>query len=103
MSAIRNVLKYDNSDLLDEKINILNEKIRVSEIKKIKDQFKRNIDIINNFKDFDFKNLKPNVELTFLKQLKQNTILNIANIPVEAKPCHIFTFSLDDKDQIGGV
>lgn len=103
LSSIRNVFKNDNKDLLDDKINLLNTKINLSEIKRIKNQFQRNIDILNNFKDFDFKSLKPNTNLTFLKQLKKDSILDIGNIPIEAKPCHIFTFSIDDKVQIGGI
>jgi len=103
LSSIRNVFKNDNKDLLDEKINLLNIKISLSEINRIKNQFKRNIDILNNLKEFDFKILKPNTNLTFLKQLKKDSILEIGNIPIEAKPCNIFTFSIDDKFQIGGI
>lgn len=80
LSSIRNAFKYDNIDLLDEKIDLLNAKINVSEIKRIKDQCQRNIDIINSFKEYDFQHLKPNTDLTFLKQLKQNTILDIKKI-----------------------
>jgi len=103
LSSIRNAFKYNNMDFLDEKIDLLNDKINVSEIKRIKDQFQRNIDIINSFKEYDFQHLKPNADLTFLKQLKQNAILDIKKIPIEAKPCHIFTFSKDNKEQIGGI
>lgn len=103
LSAIRNAFKYNNLDLLDQKISLLITKISLSEIKKIKDQFQRNIDIINSFKDVDFKYLKPNVDLTFLKQSKQHSILNIKKIPIEVKPCHVFTFLSDNKEQIGAI
>lgn len=103
LSAIRNAFKYDNTDLLDEKISILNDKIRVSEIKKIKDQFQKNIDILNSFKDYDLLQLKPDADLIFLKQSKPQMILKIKELPIEAKPCHIFTFSKDGKNQIGGI
>jgi len=103
LSAIRNAFKYDNIDLLDEKIELLVNKIKVSETKRIKDQFQRNIDIINNFKDYDFECLKPSGDLTFLKQIKNQFILKIKGFPVESKPCHIFTFSENDSEEIGGV
>ena len=103
LSAIRNAYKFDNIDLLDEKIDLLIDKINISGSKRIKDQFQRNIDIINSFKDYDFQHLKPKADLTFLKQTKQNSIYEIKKIPVEAKPCHIFTFSKDKKEQIGGI
>lgn len=103
LSTIRNSFKYDNLDLLEEKINILIDKIKVSETKRIKDQFQRNIDIINNFKDYDLQHLKPNTDLTFLKQPKSQAILDINGLPIEAKPCHIFSFSENNSEEIGGV
>lgn len=103
LSAIRNAFKNDNIDLLDEKIELLGDKIKASEIKRIKDQFQRNIDIINNFKDYDFEHLKPTGDLTFLKQVKNHFILKIKGFPVESKPCHVFTFSENNSEEIGGI
>jgi hypothetical protein len=103
LSAIRNTFKSGNANLLDEKIDLLRDKIKVSETKKIKDQFQRNIDIISNFKDYDLQHLKPNVDLTFLTQPKYQAILDIKGFPIEAKPCHIFTFSGNNSEEIGGI
>jgi hypothetical protein len=103
LSAIRNTFKYDNTDLLDEKIELLKDKIKVSEIKRIKNQFQRNIDIINNFKEYDFQHLKPNVDMTFLKQIKHQFLIDIKGLPVESKPCHIFSFSENNSEEIGGI
>lgn len=103
LSVIRNSFKSNNLNLLDEKIEYLRDKIRITEIKRIKDQFQRNIDLINNFKEYDFQHLKPNVELTFLTQPKTQTIIEIKELPIEAKPCHIFTFSNNNSDEIGGI
>jgi hypothetical protein len=103
LSAIRNTFKYDNPDLLDEKIKLLQDKIKVAEIKRIKDQHQRNIDIINNFKDYDFENLKPKVDLKFLTQPKYQSIIDIKGVPLEAKPCHIYSFSENNSEEIGGV
>jgi hypothetical protein len=103
LSAIRNTFKFGNVHLLDEKIDLLRDKIKVSEIKKTKNQFQRNIDIISNFKEYDFQHLKPNVDLTFLTKPKYQAILDIKGLPVEAKPCHIFTFSSNNSEEIGGI
>lgn len=103
LSAIRNLFKYDNEDLLDDKISELVEKIKVTEIKRIKDQFKRNIDILNNFKEYEIQHLKPNVDLTFLKQPKAKSLLDIKGLPIEAKPCHIYKFSENNSEEIGGI
>jgi hypothetical protein len=103
LSVIKNTFKYSNIDLLDKKIELLENKIKASEIKRIKNQFQRNIDIINNFKDFDFEHLKPDGNLTFLKQIKSQFILEIKGYPIESKPCHIFTFSENNSEEIGGI
>jgi hypothetical protein len=103
LSAIRNTFRFDNENLLDEKIDLLHDKIKVTEIKRIKDQFQRNIDILSNFKDYDFKHLKPNVDLIFLKQPKIKSLLDIKGLSIEAKPCHIYTFSENSSEEIGGI
>lgn len=103
LSAIRNTFKYDNVELLEEKISLLQDKIRVEEDGRIKDQFQRNLDIVSNFKDYDFQHLKPNFDLTFLTQPKDHAILNIKGFPIEAKPCHIFSFSNNTSEEIGGI
>lgn len=103
LSAIRNTFKFNNEDLLDEKIDLLYYKIGNSDIPRIKNQFQRNIDILSNFKDFDFQHLKPKVELNFLKQPKNYSLIYIEGLPIEAKPCHIYTFSQNGSEEIGGV
>ncbi|NBA89182.1 hypothetical protein GVN16_25615 [Emticicia sp. CRIBPO] len=103
LSSINNSFKSGNSALLDNKIDALREKIEISEIKRIKDQFQQNIEIITKYKDFDIENLKPNAELKFLKRPKSQEILRIKNFQIEAKPSHIFSFSEGDIEEIGGV
>lgn len=103
LSAIRNTFKYNNVALLEEKIIQLQDKIRFEEDKRNKDQFQKNLDIVSSFKDYDFQHLKPNVELNFLTQPKDRAILNIKGFPIEAKPCHIFSFSNNNSEEIGGI
>jgi len=103
LSAIRNTFKSGNEDLLEEKITLLRDKIRVEEDGRIKDQFQRNLDIVSNFKDYNFQHLKPNVDLIFLTQPKDHAIIDIKGFPIEAKLCHIFTFSQNKSEEIGGV
>jgi hypothetical protein len=103
LSAIRNTFRFNDDNLLDEKIDLLHEKIKVTEIKRIKDQFQRNIDILSNFTDYDFHHLKPNVDLIFLRQEKKKSIIDIKGLPIESNPCHIYTFSMNDEEAIGGI
>lgn len=103
LSAISNTFRDQNTDLLDEKIELLKYKIKCSEDKKIKDQFQRNIDILINFEDFDFQHLKPSNDLTYHTQPKIKSILDIKGFPIEAKPNHVFSFSENNRDEIGSI
>lgn len=103
LSAIRNTFKYNNTDLLDEKVELLLNKIETYEDKRIKDQFRRNLEIVSNFKEYHFEHLKPESELEFLKQKKYQSLLSINGLPIEAKPCHIYSFSINKSEEIGGI
>lgn len=103
LSAIRNLFKHDDVDVLEEKINLLQSKIEKSEKKGSKIQFQRNIDLINSFKEYDYHYLKPNSSIEILKQKKANFLLDIKGLPIEVKPCHIYKFSENGSDEIGGV
>ena len=103
LSAIRNSFKYNNENLLDEKIDLLIRKINVTKAQNTKNQFQRNIDIINAFKNFDISSLKPNVDIVFLKQPRTHSIINISGFPIQVKPCFIYTFSENYSEEIGGI
>lgn len=103
LSAIRNTFKTENISLLEEKIELLELKIKSNSIKKNQVQFQRNIDILNRFKDLNIKNYKPDADLSFLKQPKINSILTINGLPIEARPCLIYSFSINGNEEIGGV
>lgn len=103
LSAISNFFKYDKPELLDEKIEELRGKIEITNDKKVKDQFQRNIDILENFKEFDLNEIKPKSELNFLKQPKSDSIFDINGLPVEAKPRFIFSFTGDNDEEVGGI
>lgn len=103
LSAVRNSFKFNDSNILDEKIKLLNDKLKTTEVKKDKIQFQRNIDILLSFKDYNSNDLKPNEELNFLSQIKKNFILDINGFPIEAKPCFIYSFSEKNSDELAGV
>lgn len=103
LSAIRNTFKSNSLDFLDKKIELLNDKIDFSEIERIQNQFQRNLDIVSNFKEYDFEHLKPNVEIKLFKQSIHGNLLNIKDLPIEAKPCFIYSFPGNNGEEIGGV
>lgn len=103
LSTISNIFKTNNIDLIEDKIELLHNKIENSEDKRTKLMFQRNIDILYSFLDFDFQNIKPNLDLKFIKKPEIKAIIDIQGFPIHAKPNHVFTFNNNGNDEIGAV
>lgn len=103
LSAISNAYKDDDTDLLDMKISELVDKIQIAQDKRVKDQFQRNIDILNTVKEINLKDYKPDTELTYIRQPKNDSLLQINGLPIESKPRFIFVFKGSNDNEIGGI
>ena len=103
ISAISNVFKSDNKNLIYEKVDELNAKFQKASAKISKDMFKRNIDILHKAGDFDFSVLKPDLTLTFLSRKNVQSIIDIKGVPVQVRPQHVFSYVEGDKKRIGAV
>jgi hypothetical protein len=103
LSAIRKSFKTTDVNLLDLKVDDLLVKISASTVKITKDRFQRNIDILHRFKEFEMDSLRPSVDINFLRQSTANYVFDLKGVPVEAKPCCIFSFSENGSEEIGGV
>lgn len=102
-SAISNVFRYDDERFINDKIDELNEKYNKAQHRTTKIQFKQNIDILLGFEDFEYNNIRPEVELTFLHKPNEKSLLDIEGFPIQAWPHHVFTFSENGSDEIGSV
>lgn len=92
ISAIGNTFKLDNKDIIAAKINILLEKHNKATATIAKNMFRRNIEILHKFEDFDFSVLKPKFVLTYLSKPNEKSILIIKNVPVQVLPNYVFTY-----------
>ncbi|WP_299362154.1 hypothetical protein [Winogradskyella sp.] len=63
--------------------------------------YKRNIDILDKYKNFDFEVWRPTSELKFLK--KPNSLLEMNGLPVQIRPNHVFYYGAKDKKSLGGI
>jgi len=103
LSAVCNSYKYDDLDVIDEKIAELLEKLSNCSYSRTKNMYQRNIAILEKYKSMDLKKLRPSSKPTFLKKSSGNPILNIKGLQVEAKPSHIFTFGKKDEEKVGAI
>jgi len=103
LSAISNAFIENKNELINEKIDILIDKIEAAEAKITKDMFQQNINILYNFEEYDFQSLKPNVELSYQKEPKNKSIIIIKGLPLFVDPNHVFTFEENGVKKIGAV
>lgn len=103
LSEIRKTFVSENKDLIKNKLYILNEKIDKATAKISKDMFQRNIEILHNFEDFNFSNLKPKFILQYLPKPKDKSIIPIKGIPIQILPNHVFTYEDNNINKIGAI
>jgi len=103
LSAILNVFKSNNSNLLKEKIEELTGWIDETPHNNVKIEFKRNIDVLNSFEDFDFDMIKPVSKFCYIIKSTNISIFNINGLPIQAKPDFVFKFSNNGIEEVGSV
>lgn len=102
-SCIRNVIKDNNKNLYDLKIDELHSKFEFTELKRTKSMYQRNINILNSFKDFDLDDLKPIDDLKYEKVLKLTKIVAVNNFPLFVDPSLIYSFDKNGEKELGAL
>ena len=102
ISCIHKVYKSMNKELYDLKIEELNQRYKDTSLRN-KKTLERNIEILMNFKDFDFTDLRPTKDLAFEKILRDYKIVNVTEFPLYINPNFVFSFKENDIIEIGAV
>lgn len=103
VSAITNACKANDNSIIDAKINLLQGLYKATSYKRTKDMYQRNIDILSDFKDYDFTNLKPKKITDFSTQPNTKYILSIKGFSIQVYPNHVFTYKNNQTDEIGAI
>lgn len=103
LSAVSKAFIENKNELINKKIDELIDKIEGAEIKRIKDGYQRNIDILYNFEEYDFPSLKPTADLVYLKKPKDKSVIAVSGLPLYVDPHHVFTFEIDAVKKIGAI
>ena len=102
-SCIYNVFKYNKKEFYDSKIDELHSKYEISEDKRIKSMYQRNIDILISFKDFELADLKPSHSIKFEKVAKAYKILTVKDFPLFVNPSLLFSYEKNGKIELGAL
>lgn len=100
-STISQVFKSEKLISLDDKIENVGEKKKNATAKISKHMYQRNIDILHNAKEFDYRQLKPYLAVNFIKNTK--VVLELQGVPIQIIPSHVFNFEEGDAQKIGAI
>lgn len=102
-SSIYNTFKSGKDEYYDLKIDdvILRQATTGSDKDKV--MYQRNLDILNNFKEFDLHHLRPLDIINFETVHKEQKIILINNIPIYINPSLVFCFERNGKKEIGAI
>jgi hypothetical protein len=102
-SCVYNVFKQNDPSLYDSKIEELIAWHNASGIKHVKERWLRNIEILNNMKDFDFDAIKPSNILSYQSIPRRFQIITIDKFPVYVSPEVVFSYEKNGKSELGAL
>ncbi|AYL94582.1 hypothetical protein [Mucilaginibacter celer] len=100
-SGLARAFKENSPSVIKEKIEDLSTDFESTEFNNTKIMFKRNLEILHNYEDFDFSIWRPSNDLKFLS--KSNSPLLIKDVPIQILPHHIFSFKNKGELSVGGI
>lgn len=103
LSCLAKAFVDNSQNIIDDKIDELIDKIENAKTKKAKDMHQANINILQDFEEYDFTAIKPNAKLVFIKKNKAKSIVDIKKLPLYAMPHHVFSFEKNEIQKIGAV
>jgi len=105
LSAVGNAFKRNDLEIINEKVDEVQQKLKSAKAKVSQTMYYRNITILQNYLNLDLNKLRPGEKLLFQKKSTGNTLLPIKGLEIEvdAKRYHAYTFGKKDEENIGAV
>jgi hypothetical protein len=103
LSAIGSSYKANDVEAISDRQDDLKERYAETEYDRTKTMYKRNIAILDNYRDYDFKKIRPTKKIQFLKKHKDHSILTIKGLQIQATPTHVFSYESNDTAQVGAI
>lgn len=100
-NCICNVAKLNDYKLYDAKIEEFLPKLAAHDNRLVKLMYQRNIDILNNYKDFNIYDIRPYEILKLESVQNANKIIYISDFPLYINPSVVFSYERNGKREIG--
>ncbi len=103
ISALTNTFRTNDNQHIKDKIDNISADYSNSKRRQTKDMYKRNLDILYNYEDFDFSTWYPNKTFRILDKANKKSIIELNKIPVQVLPNQVFTFTKNSIDYAGAI
>jgi hypothetical protein len=103
LTAISQAFKKNSNQIIIDRIEAISTDNVSTTIRQTKLMYERNIQILNNFKDFDFSFWKPLGKLDFLSQSEGLYTININGLQIKIFGDDLFYYKINDIKYIGGI
>jgi hypothetical protein len=101
ISGISNAYKDNDKKLIQKKIDDVLSVYNSTNVETTKTMYKRNLEILHNYIDFDFSDWRPPTDFQYLAN--PQIILNIKGIPIRVIPHHVFSFEDNGEPKVVGI
>jgi hypothetical protein len=103
LSAIGNSFKNNDAQWVSDKIDEFEDVMKMTEYERTRIMYKRNLDILRRFEDFNFDKLRPSENFKIVTQSRFQHIMPIYGLPIKVNPSYVFTFGDKDAKSVGTI
>ena len=103
LSAIGKSFRDNEPQWVSDKIDEFEDELLVTDYERTRTMYRRNLDILRRFEEFDFDRLRPSENFKTLKKPRWQQILSISGLPIKVTPSYVFTFGDKDAKEAGAI
>lgn len=103
LTAIRKSFKLNDYQFLIDRIKSISDDLSETSVRTTKIMYERNIQILNNFLEFDYTRLVPPHKVSFIPQKAEVSIISVNGIQLKIHGDDLFSYQIDGVKHVGAV
>lgn len=103
LTAIRKSFRLNDYQFLIDRIESISDDLSKTSVRTTKIMYERNIQILRNFLEFDYKRLLPPHKVRFIPQTTEVSIISVNGIQLKIHGDDLFSYECDHVKHVGAV